>query len=227
MFGPNLPALARTRRVIAVDLQGHGRTTDVDRPFRYESMADDIAALVRHLGFDHADVVGYSLGGGVAMQTAIRHRDVVRRLVVIGAPFARHAFYPEVLAAFDAMDASIGAQMSQSPLASMYPAVDWTNLFGKLGDLLRRDYDWSEEVAGIEAPVMLVFADADAVRPAHIAEFYTLVGGGRGDAGLDGSDRAVDRLAILPGTTHYDILATDRVAGLIEPFLAAAPSSVR
>ena len=98
MFGPNLPALAKGRQVIAVDLQGHGRTADIDRPLDVRFMADDIAALIQHLGVTRADIVGYSLGGGVALQMAIRHPEMVGKLVIISAPFRRNAFYPEILA---------------------------------------------------------------------------------------------------------------------------------
>ncbi len=103
MFGPNLPALAKTHRVIAVDLQGHGRTADIGRPLRFELMADDIAALMTQLRLKKADVMGYSLGGGVTLQLAIRHQEVVRKLVLVSTPFSRSGFYPEVLKNFDQM----------------------------------------------------------------------------------------------------------------------------
>jgi pimeloyl-ACP methyl ester carboxylesterase len=225
MFGPNLSALARSRRVIAVDLESHGLTADLDRPLRCEQMADDIAALVEHLGIQKVDLMGYSLGGGVALQTTIRRPEIVRRLVVVSAPFRRSAFYPEVLAAFDHMGPAAGAMMKQSPLARLYPDVDWSRLFGKIGELQRRDYDWSAEIAKIKSPVMLVFADADAIPPSRIAEFYALLGGGQRDAGLNGADRPAARLAIVPGATHYDILSTTIVAELVDPFLDAGPAS--
>src|SRR4030095_10493075 len=98
MFGPNLPVLAKRRQVIAVDLQGHGRTADIDRPIRLELMADDIAALIKHLGLERADVMGYSMGGGVALRTAIQHPELVRKLVAISIPFKRSGWYPENLA---------------------------------------------------------------------------------------------------------------------------------
>jgi pimeloyl-ACP methyl ester carboxylesterase len=219
MFGPNLEALSRDRRLIAVELQGHGRTADVDRPLSYEAMADDVAGLMRHLGIGRADVMGLSLGGGVALQTAIRHPDLVRRLVVVSAPFRRDGWYPEVRSEFDRMDRSSGEVMKQSPLAQLYPNVDWPTLFGKIGDLQRKDYDWSADVRAIAAPTMLVFADADAVAPAHIVEFFGLLGGGQHDAGLDGSRRPVARLAVLPGLTHYTIGADAAVAAAVNPFL--------
>ena len=221
MFGPNLPALAETRRVIAVNLQAHGRTADIDRPLRFEHMADDLAALLAHLQLERADVLGYSLGAGVALQTAIRHPEAVRKLVVVCEPCKRDGWYPEVLASMDQMGPAIGEGMRHSPLAALYPNVNWATLFTKLGDLLRQDYDWSAGVAAIRAPVMLVFADADSVRPAHVVEFFGLLGGGQRDAGLDGSARPTARLAILPGLTHYTILSTTAVAEAVRPFLEA------
>lgn len=227
MFGPNLPALAAGRRVIAVDLQGHGRTADVDRPLRCESMADDIAALLGVLRIARADILGYSLGGCVALQTAIRHPDVVRKLVIVSAAFRRSGFYPEARQAMDQMGPAAAAGMKQSPLGTLYPDVDWARLFTKLGDLLRQDYDWSKDVAAIKAPTMLVFADADAIQPAHIMEFYGLLGGGRRDGGLDGSGRPAGRLAVIPGATHYSLLSTTIVAELVTPFLDQPPPNAR
>jgi pimeloyl-ACP methyl ester carboxylesterase len=222
MFGPNLEALAEKRRVIAVELQGHGHTADIDRPLSYEAMADDVAALMGYLGIEQADVMGYSLGGGVALQTAIRHPALVRRLVVVAAPCKRDGFYPEVLAAMAQMGPGAAEGMRKSPLAQMYPNVNWAVLFTKLRDLLTKDYDWSKEVAAIKSPVMLVFADADAIRTAHIVEFYGLLGGGQRDAGLDGSLRPVAQLAILPGLTHYSMSAAPALVATVTPFLGAA-----
>ena len=219
MFGPNLPALAAGRAVIAVELQGHGHTADIDRPLRYEFMADDIAALLAQLKIAQADVLGYSMGGGVAFQIAIRQPALVRRLVVVAEPVKRAGYFPEVLAAFDHMGPEAGAVMKQSPLATMYPNVNWATLFTKIGDMERQNYDWSADVAKIASPTMLVFADADAITPSHIMEMWGLIGGGKRDAGLDGSGRPPGRLAIVPGTTHYDLLSTDAVARLVIPFL--------
>lgn len=220
MFGPNLGTLAQGRRIIAVELQGHGRTPDTDRPLRYEHMADDIAALLAVLEIGRADIMGYSLGGGVALQTVIRHPDKVRRLVIISRQFKSTGFFPEVQAAFEHMGPDTGAPVERSPLARMYPRVNWRTLFAKVGEMERARYDWSADVAKISAPVLLVFADADSITPAHMLEFWQLLGGGLRDAGIDGSLRPVGReLAILPGTTHYNVLATDAVARLAIPFL--------
>src|SRR5438309_4116773 len=178
MFGGNVDALSKGRKVIAVELQAHAHTADIDRPFSFEAFADDVAALVKYLGLQRVDVMGYSLGGGVALQVAIRHPEVVRKLVVVSAAYKRQGMYPEVLAAMEQMGPGAGEMMKQSPLSKMYPDVNWATLFTKLGALLSKDYDWTNQVAAIKAPTMLVFADADAVRPEHIVEFYKLLGGG-------------------------------------------------
>jgi pimeloyl-ACP methyl ester carboxylesterase len=221
MFGPNVAALAAQRQVIAVELQGHGRTADIDRPLTYEAMADDIGALITHLGIAPADVMGYSLGGGVALQTAIRHGALVRKLVVVSQPFRRDGWYPEVLVGMAQMGPAAAESMKQSPLSQLYPNVNWARLFTKLVDLLKKDYDWSRQVAAIKAPTMLVFADADAVRPAHIVEFFGLLGGGQKDAGLDGTGRPTAQLAVLPGLTHYNIGSAPSLAPALIPFLDA------
>ncbi len=227
MFGGNVDALAKGREVIAVELQGHGHTADIDRPLSYEAMADDIAGLVKYLDLPQVDMMGYSLGGGVALQVAFRHPEIVRKLVIVSATFKRQGMYPEVLAAMDKMGPASAEMMKQSPLSKMYPNVNWATLFTKLGALLSKDYDWSMQVAAIKAPPMLVFADADAVRAEHIVEFYKLVGGGQRDAGLDGSQRSVNQLAILPGQTHYTISTAPALVTTVVPFLDAAPTQVK
>ncbi|SCE87983.1 alpha/beta hydrolase fold [Micromonospora viridifaciens] len=224
MFTPILPALAARRQVIAVDLQGHGRTADVDRPLRYESMADDIDALLRHLDLPEADMLGYSLGGGVALRTAIQHPDRVRRLVLVSTPCRRRGWYPEVLAAMAAQDERVAEQMRGTPPHELYERVaprpqDWPTLWAKTGELLRREYDWSAEVAALALPVLLVYADADSMPVSHMAEFFGLLGGGHRDAGWDGADRPASRLAVLPGLTHYDIVASPALPAAALPFL--------
>ncbi|WP_229403572.1 alpha/beta fold hydrolase [Micromonospora okii] len=223
-FASILPALAERRRVVGVDLQGHGRTPDVDRPLRYESMADDVAALIRHLDLGETDVLGYSLGGGVALRLAVQHPEVVRRLVVVSAPFRRRGWYPEVLAAMAAHDEQTGERMRGTPPHERYARIApdpdaWPALWAKSGDLLRRDYDWSAQVAALAAPTLLVFADADSVPTGHVAEFFGLLGGGHRDAGWDGTNRPASRLAVLPGLTHYDILASPALPAVVLPFL--------
>ena len=224
MFGSNLPALAKNRMVIAADFQAHGRTADIDRPLRFEWMADDIAALIKYLGIEKADVLGNSLGGGIALQTAIRHPDLVRKLILVSTVFKRDGWYPEVLTAFAQMGPQAAQVMQQSPLAKLYPSVDWGTLFTKIGELEGRDYDWSKDVASLQMPTLLIFADADSIRLSHITEFYELRGGGKRDAGLDGSGRPINQLAILPGVTHYTIDSSPGLAATAIPFLDAPPT---
>lgn len=230
MFAGILPALTRTHQVIAVDLQAHGRTADIDRPLSCESMAGDIAALAAHLEIRKAAVMGYSLGAAVAIRTAIQHPEWVTKLVVVSTPCRRQGWYPEVLAAMAHVGAGSAEMMKPSPIYQTYARIaprpaDFPVLLTKIGELLRQDYDWSKEVAGIRAPTMLVFGDADAVRPAHVVEFFELLGGGQRDAGWDGSGMSTARLAILPGMTHYNILSSPLVAAAVAPFLDAAVST--
>jgi len=232
VFGPAgeadsvLGQLTRGRRVITADLQGHGRTADIARPLRYETMADDIAALIRHLAIPQADVMGYSLGGGTALRLAIQHPDLVRRLVVVSQPHKLDGWYPEVRAGFQAMGSQLAEPMKQSPIYQAYEKVaprpeDWPVLLDKIGDAIRQPYDWSAEIATIAAPAMLVFGDADSVSPAQIAEFYSLVGGGQRDGNWDGSLRPAARLAILPGRVHTDMFLAPELGSAVTGFLDA------
>lgn len=224
MFGEVLSLLAEGRQVIAVDLQAHGRTADIDRPLSYEAMADDIAALISELGFEQADVMGYSLGGGVALRTAIQHPEVVRKLVLVSTPFARDGWFPEVLAGMGQMSAESAGMMEQTPMYQLYASIapkleDWPALVGKTGELLGKDYDWSEDVSGMTIPTLLVFGDADQIRTSHTVAFFELLGGGQRDGGWDGSGMSNSRLAILPGVTHYTIFMLPELASTVTPFL--------
>jgi pimeloyl-ACP methyl ester carboxylesterase len=232
-LGPILPALARIRQVIAVELEGHGRTADLDRPLSFEQMGDDLAALLQGLGLPGADFVGYSLGGGAALQTAIRHPGLVRKLVVVSAPCRSTGWYPEVHAQMKLMGLEAAKAMQGSPMYQAYLNTaphpeNWERFVVKMGQLIGQDYDWSEGVATIRAPVLIAIGDADSVRTAHGVEFFELLGGGQRDAGWDGSGMPpTARLAILPGTTHYNIFATPLLASVVssfleEPMLAAA-----
>lgn len=224
-FGSNLAELAKGRRVIAPHLQAHGRTPDTDRPLRSETMGDDMAALIGHLNLGKPDVMGYSLGASVALQTAVRHPDVVDRLVIVSAAMRQDGFYPEGVAAFKQLEANaatLGPGVKASPLGEAYPDVDWANLFRKVGDLTKRPFDWSADVASLQARTLLVFADADAIRPEHMVEFWKALGGGRRDAGTDGSLRPANELAILPGTTHYTLPVEPMLPEIVERFLGAA-----
>ena len=227
MFGPNLELLAAGRRVIGVDLQSHGRSPAADRPMRFETMADDIAALIRSLGLERSAIMGFSLGGAVALRTAIQHPEVVDRLVLVSTVFKRRGWYPEMTAGMDAMGPETAGFLMQSPMYEAYQRIaprveDWPVLVTQLSEALKIDYDWSAEIPGLSMPVMLVIGDADGMPPTHATEFFGLLGGGQRDAGWDRSGMTHHRLAILPGATHYDINVAPALSAATIPFLDGA-----
>jgi pimeloyl-ACP methyl ester carboxylesterase len=202
-MGEIVPSLAETRQVIAVELQGHGHTADIDRPLSYEQMAGDTASLLRHLGIEEADVFGYSMGGGVALQVVIRHPEVVRRLVVASASYTSDGMHPELLAMIPAItpEAFAGSPIEEAYLRTAPNPKDFPNLVAKLKQLDMEPFAWPpEDVRGIAAPTLLIIGDSDAIRLEHAVELFRLLGGGvMGDlAGLPKS-----QLAVLPGTAHF------------------------
>ncbi|CAN7506777.1 alpha/beta fold hydrolase [Devosia sp. LjRoot3] len=222
VFGAPLAEMAKTFKVIAIHARGHGLSRDSDAPWSIEQAADDVAAVLRDRSIEKASVMGYSFGGKIALQFAIRHPDMLDKLVIVSTGYSRGGEYPEVRAAFEQMPAmadAIGNSIAQSPLAELYPDVDWPVLMRKSGALGLQDHDWSEGIKGIKAQTLLVFADADYVRPEHIAEFYKLLGGGLRDAGIDGSLRSPNQLAVVPGTNHYNIIGAPAVFQFATEFL--------
>jgi pimeloyl-ACP methyl ester carboxylesterase len=223
-FSQLLPALAETRQVIAVELQAHGRTADIDRPLSFEFMADDIAALIENLGLEKADILGFSLGGGVALRTAIDHPEVVNKLVLVSTAYRRAGIRPEFLAGMSGMNADAAQMMLETPMYQFYSSVapnleDWPTLVSKVGELLAQDYDWSEDVAAITAPTLIVVGDSDYIPPSHGVELFGLLGG---DVAGDFVGMPVSQLAVLPGTSHFTILTrTDLLLPVITPFLDA------
>jgi pimeloyl-ACP methyl ester carboxylesterase len=202
-MGEIVSSLAETRQVIAVELQGHGRTADVDRPLAYEQMADDVAALIGYLGIEQADVFGYSMGGGVALQVAVRHPEVVRKLVLASASYTSDGMYPEVLATIDTITPELfaGSPIEEAYLRTAPHPEDFPTLVAKLKQLDMEPFAWPpEDIRGISAPTLLIIGDSDAIRPEHAVELFRLLGGGvMGDlAGLP-----KPQLAVLPGTTHF------------------------
>jgi len=202
-IGPILPGLAETRQVIAVELQGHGRTADIDRPITYEHMADDVAALNRHLGLDHPDVFGFSMGGATALQLAIRHPGLARRLVVVSASYTSDGAQPELN---EMLPTITPETFAGSPIEAAYKEVapnpeDFPRLVEKMKRLDTTPFAWpAEDVRGIEAPTLIVVGDADVVRLEHAVEMFRLLGGGTmGD--LAGFSRS--QLVVLPGTAHF------------------------
>jgi pimeloyl-ACP methyl ester carboxylesterase len=231
MFQPILPELSKTHRVIAVDLQGHGHTADIDRPLTMEAMADDVAALLNYLQIAKADVMGYSMGGGVALRLAVRHPGVVNRVVLVSTAFSRDGWYPEIQAGMSQIGPAAAEPMKQTPIYQMYARTaprpeDWPVLLTKLGELVRKEYDWSRDISALKAPTLLVFGDQDAVRPAHAVQFFELLGGGQKDGGWDGSGASSAKLAILPGLTHYNIFSSPALVSAVMPFLDAPISQL-
>jgi pimeloyl-ACP methyl ester carboxylesterase len=224
MFGPVLPMLAEGRQVIAVDLQGHGRTPLGGRRISLVEMGDDMAVLLDKLGVKQADALGYSLGGATALRLAVQHPAKVRRLVVVSAGYAQDAYYPEMLPQQAQVGAAIAESMKGTPMYKSYVAVaphpeDFPKLLDELGALMRTPYDWQEDVKKLGMPVMLVFGDSDMFRPEHIVKFYQLLGGGLRDAGWKREHMSGNRLAILPNLTHYEIFMAPALARTVLPFL--------
>jgi pimeloyl-ACP methyl ester carboxylesterase len=226
MMAPLAERLAASRQVIVPELQAHGRTADVDRPLTYESMGDDVAALIEHLGHEQADVAGYSMGGGAALQAAIRHPERVRRLVVASAGYRYDAMPAEAIAMFPTITPELFAG---TPMETEYQRLsptpdDFPTLVEKLKVLDTTDFAWpDEDVRAIPAPTLIVLGDSDGVRLEHAVEFFKLRGGGvMGDlAGMPES-----QLAVLPGTSHFVppgsgmLDRADWLASMIEAFLA-------
>jgi len=230
MFGPNLTKLAQSRKVIGVDLQGHGRTPLGDREISLVDIGNDMAGVLKKLGYDKADVLGYSMGGGVALQFAIQHPEMVRRLVLVSTPFSQEGFYSEMLPQQAALSAAMAEQMKETPMYKSYVAIaphpeEFPKLLDQMGAYMRKPYDWSAEVKKLTMPVMLIYGDSDMFRPEHEVNFYQLLGGGLKDAGWQREHMSQNRLAILPNLTHYEMGTAPELADTALPFLngVAAP----
>jgi pimeloyl-ACP methyl ester carboxylesterase len=175
-FAPLLPTLAATRQVIAVEQQGHGHTADIDRPLSYEQMVEDTAAFLRQRDVKDADVLGYSDGGIVALGLAIRHPDLVRTLVLVGANFNNNGLYPEAL---DFL--AHATPESFEPLRDDYERVaprpgDWPRFIARLMNVWTSFTGWRpEDLRALQAPALIVIGDADIVRPEHAVELFRLL----------------------------------------------------
>jgi pimeloyl-ACP methyl ester carboxylesterase len=221
-FGNVLPQLAETRQVIAFEMQAQGHTADLDRPLSMEQMADDTAATLRELGIENADFFGFSMGGGVALQVAIRHPGVVRKLVLASVTYKLDGLHPGLMEGLAEMKPEM---MFGSPWHEEYMRIaprpeDFATLFAKKTQMDRQVRDLpAEAIEAIEAPTLLIIGDSDIVRPEHAVEMFRLLGGGvMGDlVGLPKS-----RLAVLPGTTHATLVDRgDWLASMVGEFLDA------
>jgi pimeloyl-ACP methyl ester carboxylesterase len=224
MFGPNLGALAKNREVIGVDLHGHGRTDLGNRDISPIDMGSDLAVIVKKLGLQKVDVLGYSLGGAVAFQFAAQHPEQVRRLVLVSTIFATDGFYPEMLPQQAAVSSAMFEQMKETPMYQSYVAIaphpeDFPKLLDKMGAYMRKTYDWTADVKKLTMPTLLIYGDSDMIRPEHIVKVYQLLGGGLKDAGWQREHMSVNRLAILPNVTHYEMGLAPQMVETALPFL--------
>jgi pimeloyl-ACP methyl ester carboxylesterase len=219
-FGAIIPELAKNSKIIAVELQGHGRTADIDRPFSFESMADDVAALLQYLKIDSADVLGYSMGGGVAWQMAIRHPDMVRKLIVVSAVYKYEGWTPQTRAILP----NLSPQLFQgSPIKTEYDRLapepgHWEDFVNKMKKFVTTPYDFgAEKIKAIRSPTLIITGDGDGVLPEHAVEMFRLRNGGYM---VDFGPAPKTQLAILPGTSHIGVMMQkDWLLSTIIPFL--------
>lgn len=217
-FAPIIDILAQTHQVVTLDLQGHGHTLPFDRPMTFEAMADDVAGVIDYLKLEKPAVLGYSLGATTALRLAIQHPDLIGKLVHVSAPYAfADGWHDYNLEGMRSMSSALAEGMMQSPMYDAYAAEapDASNfpvLLDKVGDMMRAGFDYAEELSQLKVPTMLIYADWDAVRISHAANFFELLGGGLHDAGWDGSGRNQNRLAIIPGLTHYTMVSPQLAA---------------
>lgn len=225
-WAPVVPQLSDHHEVILVDLQGHGRTADIDRPIDVRLMADDICALIDHLGLDKPDVVGHSVGGGVAFFTAVKCPEKIRRMVMISAHIWRSAIPAEMLAQQGQVNSSAVEFLKETPMYQEYLRLaprpqDFGRLLDKIGASMAGDFDFRDEMRGLQVPTLIMAADADMAPPSHYVEAFKLLDGGLRDGGWmgEGRPKGGHALAIVPGVTHYNMSESPLVASTILDFL--------
>ncbi|HYF70997.1 MAG TPA: alpha/beta hydrolase [Ohtaekwangia sp.] len=216
-----IPLLSKDRKVIVTEMQGHGRTRDISRELSYEAMADDVSGLLKHLNIDSADILGYSMGGGVAFQVAVRHPEQVRRLIVLSGTYAHDGWWPDVEASFATFTPDM---FMGTPIQKQYDSLGndpalFPQFVKKVISIDLKPYDWSKDVKKIQAPIFMAIGDADGIRYEHALELFQAKGGGKmGD--MHGMPKS--RLAIIPGTTHIGMMQrTDWLVPMITDFLDA------
>ena len=215
-----IPLLSKDRKVIVAEMQGHGRTRDISRDISYEGMADDVSGLIKHLKIDSADIVGYSMGAGIAFQLGVRHPEQVRRLVVLSGAYAHNGWWPDIEASFATFNADMFKGTSiQKQYDSLGNDPDhFPEFVKKVKSIDLKPYDWSRDVKNIKVPIFIAFGDADGVRYEHALELFRAKGGGK-NGDLNGLPKS--RLAIIPGTTHVGMITqrTDWLIQMITDFL--------
>jgi pimeloyl-ACP methyl ester carboxylesterase len=222
-----IPLFAKNRKVIVAEMQGHGRTADIERELSYEAMADDVSALLKHLKIDSADILGYSMGGGVAFQFAVRHPEQLRKLVILSGSYTHDGWWPEVEAMYPMMSAEM---FKGTPMEKQYDSLSphpeqFEAFIKKTISIDLKPYDWTADVKKIQAPIFMVIGDADGIRYEHALELFRAKGGGKmGDMG----GMSDSRLAILPATTHMGMMErTDWLVPMVNEFLDATPQPVQ
>jgi pimeloyl-ACP methyl ester carboxylesterase len=222
--GPSAEALAQDRMIIAPHLQGRGHTRDIDRAFTYEAMADDVAALLAHIGVPRATILGQSMGGGVALRVGLRHPQLVDRLILVSTVMASSGWHPKVqqeLVEMGTGAARFAAEVARSAVGRAYPDVNWESLFRKTSQFQQQPYDLTEEVRSLAIKTLIVFADEDAVAPDHVVEFWKALGGGKGEAGLNGQQRSASCLAIMANANHSTAASSPVFVDAVRSFLAS------
>jgi len=218
-FGMLIPELSKGRQVIAVEMQGHGRTADIDRPFSFESMADDVAALLKYLKKDSADIFGYSMGGGIAWQLAIRHPEAVKKLVIASAVYKYEGWTPETRAILPNITPEI---FEHTPIKSQYDSLapdpkHWTEFINKMKKFITTSYDFgAEKIKAIKSPTLIIAGDGDGVLPEHAVEMFRLR---HGKYMIDFGPPPTTQLAIYPGTSHISVMMQkDWLLSMMVPF---------
>jgi len=223
-WGGWIDELAKTRKVIAIEMQGHGRTADVARDITYENLADDVAGLLDYLKIPRADLIGYSMGGTVAMECAIRHPDKVRKAVIISSTFRTDGMAPEAVQAIRNLTAD---DFKGTPIETEYKKLsptpdDFPKFVQRLAATAAKEYDLgADNLKATTAPMLFIFGDADGIRLAHVAEMFRLKGG---EVHGDMQQRSASRLAILPNTTHVTLMQRiPIIVPMVNDFLDAKP----
>ena len=219
-MGAIIPKLAETHKVYALELQGHGRTTDIDRPITYQNLADDVAAFMDAVGLKKADVFGYSMGAVAGLQLAIRHPDKVNKLVAASGAYDAGGFQPEFTAFIPKMTVEMFVGM---PFARDYRKLaanpeGFPELVKKLIALEKEPMAWENDVKALKTPVLIITGDADVATLEHSVAMFRLLGGGA--MGDMGKPLSASRLAVLPATSHTAVITqSDLLFAFVEPFL--------